>query len=276
MKSEQFTFWEHIDVLRKTFFRILIAIILLAIAAFCFKELLFGIVLAPRNPDFITFRLLNQMANHFSLSFLHFKDVDVPLINTQLTAQFMIHIKISCYAAVVVASPYVIYQLFRFVSPALYQKEQRYTLRIIPAAFLLFFMGVLLSYFIIFPFSFRFLANYQVDTSVQNLFNLNSYIDTFLLLTLLLGVLFEIPVIAWFLSKLGLIRTELLKKYRKHTIIVILIVAAIITPTTDIFTLLLVTLPILLLYELSILIVKKTKTKISNTQKNLTPITAKL
>jgi sec-independent protein translocase protein TatC len=258
MKSELLSFWDHIDILRKAFFRILIVVTLLAVAAFCFKEQLFGIVLAPRNPDFITFRLLDRLADRFSLSFLHFQDVDVQLINTQLTAQFMIHIKISCYAAVIVALPYVIYQFFRFVSPALYQKERLYALRLIPAAFFLFFMGVLLSYFIIFPFSFRFLANYQVDTSVQNLFNLNSYIDTFLLLILLMGMLFEIPIMAWFLSKLGLIRASLLKKYRKHSIVVVLIIAAIITPTTDIFTLLLVTLPLLLLYELSIFIVKKT------------------
>jgi sec-independent protein translocase protein TatC len=273
MKSELLSFWDHIDVLRKVLFRILITTALLAVTAFCFKESLFGIVLAPRNPDFITFRLLDQLAVCFSLPFLHFQDIDVQLINTQLTAQFMIHIKVSCYVAVVAASPYIIYQIFRFVSPALYQKERQHALRLIPAFFGLFFSGVLLSYFIIFPFSFRFLANYQVDTSVQNLFNLHSYIDTFLLLTLLLGIVFEIPVMTWFLSKFGLIKPALMKKYRKHTIVIILIVAAIITPTTDIFTLLLVTLPILLLYELSIFIVKK---QYRYNQKKLTSITAQL
>ncbi|MDR1112556.1 MAG: twin-arginine translocase subunit TatC [Bacteroidales bacterium] len=257
MKSELLSFWDHIDVLRKALFRILIAITLFAVAAFCFKEPLFEMVLAPRNLDFITFRLLDQLAAYFSLSFLHFQNTDVQIISTQLTAQFMIHIKVSCYVAAVAASPYIIYQIFRFVSPALYQKERLWALRLIPAFFGLFFIGVLLSYFIIFPFSFRFLANYQVDTSVQNLFNLNSYMDTFLLLTLLLGIVFEIPVMAWFLSKFGLIKPALMKKYRKYAIVIVLIVAAIITPTTDIFTLLLVTLPILLLYELSILIVKK-------------------
>jgi len=273
MTNELLPFWDHIDLLRKAFFRILIMITLLSIIVFCFKNPLFTILLAPRNPDFITFHILNQFANHFSLSFLHFQDIDVQIINTQLTAQFMMHIKMSCYVAIVIASPYVLYQLFAFVSPALYQQERRYALRLIPAAFVLFFTGVLLSYFVIFPFSFRFLANYQVNENVQNLFNLNSYLDTFLLLTLLMGVLFEIPIIAWFCSKLGLIKPALLKKYRKHTVVMILIVAAIITPTTDIFTLLLVTLPILLLYELSIFIVKKTYRY--NNQEKLKPITVK-
>ncbi|MBQ5473354.1 MAG: twin-arginine translocase subunit TatC, partial [Lachnospiraceae bacterium] len=156
------------------------------------------------------------------------------------------------------ASPYIIYLLFNFISPALYENEKRYAVRLVGGGYIMFILGVLLSYYIIFPFTFRFLGTYQVSEEVVNMIALDSYTDTFWTLSFLMGVVFEIPVICWLLAKFGLLKTEFMITYRKHAVVVILIAAAIITPTTDVFTLMLVAFPIWLLYEFSIFIVKQT------------------
>ena len=169
----------------------------------------------------------------------------------------MTHLSVSMWLGVVAAMPYLIYQLYGFVSPALYDNERRYSYYLIFCSVILFACGVLLNYFVIFPFSFRFLSTYQVSSEVVNQIALSSYISTFFMLSLMIGIIFEIPIMAYFLAKLDLISAEIMRKYRKHAFVVICIIAAIITPTADIFTLMLVALPIALLYELSIAIVKR-------------------
>lgn len=186
-----------------------------------------------------------------------FEPYDVSLISTELAAQFMTHISTSCYLAFLFTSPYILFELFRFVSPALYENEKRYSLIVVFVVYILFTMGLLMSYFVIFPISFQFLATYQVDSEISNTITLTSYISTFTTLTLMMGVVFQLPVVAFILGKIGIVDSGLLKYYRRHAIIVIAIIAAVITPTTDIFTLLLVTLPIYLLYELSIFVVRR-------------------
>lgn len=255
------TFWDHLDELRKVFFHIALAVILLAVIAFVNKNLLFDIILAPQQPDFILYRFFNRLAQEFAMPSLAVEDFHVELINIQLTSQFMIHMTTSLYAGILLASPYIIYQLFGFISPALHEAERKTCIKILIPAFLLFFIGILLNYYLIFPLSFRFLATYQVSELVVNKISLSSYISSFTMLSLLLGAAFEIPVIAYFLAKLKLISAALLKKYRKHAIVGILILAAIITPTSDVFTLLLVSIPLALLYELSIVVVKRVKDK---------------
>ena len=170
----------------------------------------------------------------------------------------MTHIKVALWAGLVITFPFLLAQLYGFVVPALYEREKRYTMPLLLAGTLLFLAGVLLNYFVIFPFSFRFLANYQVYSEVVNQISLSSYISAFVMLSLLMGLLFEIPIVNYFLAKMGLLTAETLKRYRRHAIVGIAIVAAVITPTGDAVTLALVTLPIYLLYEASILIVKKT------------------
>ena len=261
MNSKTLTFWDHLDELRKVLFRMIIVLVLFAIVAFFFKEVLFGFVFAPNSSDFITYQLMGALADRLSLPSLKPGDFQVELISTQLTSQFLVHIRVTIYAALLCASPYIIYLLFRFVSPALYANEKKYSRNVIFFAFIFFFLGAALSYYIIFPFSFRFLSSYQVTAEVANMFTINSYIDTFMMITVLMGILFEIPVVAWLFAKLGFLSAGFLKKYRKHALVVILVVAAIITPTTDIITLLLVSLPIELLYEASILIVKRVEQK---------------
>lgn len=243
--SEALTFWDHLDELRTSLFRIICAVALFAVIAFVMKEELFGIILAPRSSDFITYRLLGT------------EDFSIHLMNTGLTEQFMIHMQTAIYAGLLIASPYILYELFRFVSPGLYANERRYAVWIVGAAYLMFIIGTLVNYFIVFPFTVRFLGTYQVSPDVANMLTLQSYIDTLLGMSLIMGVVFELPVVCALMGRMGLINGNMMSTYRRHALVAILIVAAIITPTTDVFTLFVVALPIYLLYEISILIVRK-------------------
>lgn len=243
--SEALTFWDHLDELRTSLFRIICAVALFAVIAFVMKEELFGIILAPRSSDFITYRLLET------------EDFSIHLMNTGLTEQFMIHMQTAIYAGLLIASPYILYELFRFVSPGLYANERRYAVWIVGAAYLMFIIGTLVNYFIVFPFTVRFLGTYQVSPDVANMLTLQSYIDTLLGMSLIMGVVFELPVVCALMGRMGLINGNMMSTYRRHALVAILIVAAIITPTTDVFTLFVVALPIYLLYEISILIVRK-------------------
>ena len=241
------TFWDHLDVLRSSLIRMAVAVCVFAIAAFVMKGELFAIVLAPRSSDFVTYQLMGGEAFHISL------------MNTGLTEQFMIHMRTAVYAGILLASPYILYELFRFVSPGLYQNERRYGLWIVGAAYVMFVVGTLINYFVIFPLTVRFLGTYQVSPDVANMLTLQSYIDTLLSMSLVMGVVFELPVVCGLLGRMGLITDRMMSTYRRHAVVVILVVSAIITPTTDVFTLLVVALPIYLLYELSIQIVRITK-----------------
>ena len=241
------TFWEHLDVLRASLIRMAIAVVIFGIVAFCMKEALFSIVLAPCSSDFITYRLLGAEAFH------------IHLMNTGLTEQFMIHMRTAIYAGLLVASPYILYELFRFVSPGLYQNERHYAVWIVGAAYLMFIIGTLINYFVVFPLTVRFLGTYQVSPDVANMLTLQSYIDTLLGMSLVMGVVFELPVVCALMGRMGLLTDHFMAEYRRHAVVAILVVAAIITPTTDVFTLFIVALPIYLLYEVSIQIVRITK-----------------
>ncbi len=236
------TFWDHLDELRGVLLKCILAVLLASVVAFCFKDELFSIVFAPKQS--------NLFASLFDTG------ANIRLINTELTRQFIIHMMVSFYAGLLVVMPYIIYQLYGFVLPALRQEERRYTTPLILIVYLMFIFGVLFCYFIIFPLTFQFLANYQVDTSVENLISLESYIDTLTFLSLALGIAFELPVLSWFLGRLGILHRRYMRYYRRHAFVIIFITAALITPTTDAFTLALVAVPMYLLYEASILVVK--------------------
>lgn len=246
----------HLEVLRKMLFRIIFVILVLAIIIFCFKKETFALLLAPKSSDFATFSFIEAILSKFNIQ-SQFSDIDVSLISTELSSQFMTHIYVSCLLATLFASPYILFEIFRFVSPALYESEKKYSVAVACTIYVLFFIGVLISYFILFPISFRFLATYQVDESVVNTITLDSYISTFSTLVFLTGILFQLPIIIFVLGKMELVNASMLKKFRPYALVVIMIVAAIITPP-DIFTLFLVTVPIYGLYELSILVLKKT------------------
>lgn len=228
------TFWEHLDELRRRIWYVLLAAIIAAVACFCFKEQLFAVVMYP-------------------------KPADMQLINVELTQQFLTHMRVALWAGMLIVSPYILYQLFAFVAPGLYNTERRLALRAVGGGYLLFLAGVALNYFVIFPFTVRFLGGYQVSAEVANTITLGSYISVLGVMSLLMGVVFELPVLCWLLAKIGVLKAAFMRKYRRHAIVVILIIGAIITPTGDPFTLALVSVPIYLLWELSILIVKHTE-----------------
>ncbi|OUQ51059.1 twin-arginine translocase subunit TatC [Alistipes sp. An116] len=255
MQKTDMTFWEHLDVLRVAIVKIIAVSVVFGVVAFFFKEQLFDVILAPKQSDFITYRVFNMISSWVgggSEAFI------VRLINTGLAQQFVIHMKTALCAGILCTSPYILYQLFWFVSPALYENERRYVMRVVGGGYAMFGIGVLVSYFLIFPLTFRFLGTYQVSRDVDNLITLDSYISTLMLMSLTMGLVFEIPILSWLFAKLGFLTDRFMRRYRKHAIIIILVVAAIITPTSDVFTLLLVACPMWLLYEMSILIVKNT------------------
>lgn len=247
--SGSLTFWEHLDILRGSLIRMLVAAIVAGVAVFLLKDWLFDVVLAPSSSDFITYRLLGV------------EPFRIELVNTGLTEQFMIHMKVSLVAGILIASPYILYLLFRFISPALYDNERRYSVRLTVAAYLMFLFGVAVNYFVIFPLTVRFLGTYQVSDDIYNLLTISSYVDTLAMMSLVFGIVFEIPVVSWLLARFGLLKSVWMSRYRRHAIVAIVIVAAVITPTSDVFTLFMVSLPIWLLYEASVLIVRITEKK---------------
>ena len=249
MSEEAQTFWEHLDVLRASLIRMAMAVAVLAMVAFVLKDELFAVVLAPRSSDFVSYRWMG--IEPFCLH----------LMNTGLTEQFMIHMRTALYAGLLLASPYIIYELFRFVSPALYQNERRYAVWIVGAAYAMFLVGTAVNYLVVFPLTVRFLGTYQVSPDVANMLTLQSYVDTLLGMSLVMGVVFELPVVSALMGQLGLIDSHMMSQYRRHAVVAILVVAAVITPTTDVFTLFVVALPIYLLYEVSIVVVKIKKIK---------------
>lgn len=252
--ADKQSFWDHLDVLRAAILKIVTITVVSGLAAFLFKEALFDVILAPKEAGFITYRLLQAVGGLVTRT--DTPDFYVKLINTGLAEQFIIHMKTAVCAGFISTSPYALYQLFRFVSPALYTNERRYVVRMVGCGYLMFMLGVLLSYYLIFPLTFRFLGTYQVSGDVENMITLQSYISTLMLMSLAMGIVFEIPILSWLLAKLGFISSDFMRHYRKHAFVIILVLAAVVTPTSDVFTLSLVALPMWVLYEASILIVR--------------------
>ena len=257
-KSESGTFWDHLDELRNVLLKIALVAMLCGIIAFVFKDFVFQIVFAPKNNDFITYKWFEKIGG--ILSEYRNEGFTVSLINTGLAQQFVVHMKTAFCFGILCASPYILYQLFRFVSPALYEDERHYAVQVVGSGYLMFLIGVLVGYFLIFPLTFRFLGTYQVSDEVPNMISLDSYMSTLVLISISMGIVFELPVVSWLFAKMGLLSSWFMKKYRKHSIVAIMIIAAVITPS-DVFSLLAVALPMCLLYEASILLVSCTEKK---------------
>ncbi len=256
MAEKEMTFWEHLDELRKVLFRVAIAILVVAIALFFAKEFIFdNIIFAPTRDGFILYKWINYLLNLFGGEAL--ESFNLKIINIDLTAQFFIHLSTTFYLSLVICTPYALYQLWTFVSPALYPKEKKGAKKAFGFASILFYLGLVVGYYLVFPLTLRFLGTYQVSESVNNDISLRSYISMFVSLILIMGIVFELPSVAAILSRLGLITKELLKKYRRHAFVILLILAAIITPSGDPFTLFAVGLPLYALYEVSIVVCKK-------------------
>lgn len=227
------TFFDHLEVMRGVILRSLLVVCVMSVVAFCFRNPLFSFILRP----------------------LH--DVGGSLISTELTAQFVVHLEIALLVGIVLASPYILAELLVFIAPALYPHERRVLFPAVVMGYLLFGAGAALCYGIIFPFTCRFLMDYQVAEDIPNLITISSYVSTLLVLTLMMGVLFELPLLSWILGRLGILKRASMTRYARHAIVAIFVLAAVITPTGDAFTLLLTALPITILYVLSIFLVPK-------------------
>ena len=253
--AENKTFWGHVEVFRWLLIRSVAVVFVVAVAAFCHKEFVFeGLILAPCDADFITYRLMAKIGLVANVQ-------QIDLININLASQLMTHLKISFYLALIVAFPYLIVEVWLFVKPALYLNERKPAVAAIIAFFFQFFLGLALAYWLIFPLTFNFLGTYQVSARVVNQISLSSYIGTFLGLMFTMGLVFEMPIVAYFFARIGVLRSAFLKRWRKVAVVLVLVAAAFITPSTDVFTMCLVALPLWLLYEFSITVARHAEPK---------------
>lgn len=250
------TYGGHLEVLRKMLFKVLGVSIIFAIVILCYKDITWDLLLAPSEYDFITYRWIEDFIHLLGIQGFRFEKFEVELIATDLSSQFMTHVTTAIYLGLLCASPYILYELFKFISPALLEDEKKYSTQVLFIVYALFIVGVMMSYFILFPISFRFLGTYNVAEKVNSLISLNSYISTFTSLTLLMGVVFQLPIVIFILAKKDILSFRLLAKYRKVALFIIVAVSAIITPP-DIMTCILVTLPLYALYECSIWIARR-------------------
>lgn len=253
--ANNLTFGGHLEVIRQMLFRIIAVTAVITAVVFCMKDTTWRLLLAPSEWDFCTYRWIEALLQRIGFADFHFEEYHVQLITTGLSEQFMMHITTSLYLGLLGASPFILYELFRFITPALYENERKYSVRTAIVIFTLFVIGVLMTYFILFPVSFRFLGTYSVADKVHSTITLDSYVETLTSLTLMMGVVFQLPVVSFVLAKMGILSYEMLSEYRKHAFVLILIVAAVITPP-DVMTLIIVTLPLYMLYEVSIKVVK--------------------
>ncbi len=249
--AEGKTFWGHVEVLRWMLVRCVAVVFGVAVLAFVYKDFVFErLILAPCDPSFPIYRLLARLG-------IPVNPAGIELINIELASQLMIHLKVSFYLALVVAFPYLVCELWLFAAPALYSSERRPAAVAVVAFFFQFFLGVALAYCLIFPLTFNFLGTYQVSARVANQISLGSYIGTFVGLMFMMGLVFEMPIVAYFFARIGLLRADFLRRWRKVAVVLVLVAAAFITPSTDVFTMCLVALPLWVLFELSVLVVRR-------------------
>ena len=243
------TFWDHLDALRASLFRIALVLLVAALGLFVFKDFLFdSVILAPSKEDFFLYRWIGA---DFSLS----------LVNIEVTAQFMIHMKMAFLCAIVITFPYLVFKVWQFIAPALYDNEKRKVRNAFLFASVLFYVGITVGYVLIFPLMLNFFADYQVSSDIPNTFSLSSYISLLTSMVLTFGIVFEFPTLVALLSALGILTKETMRKYRRHAICAVVILAAVITPSGDPFSLMVVAVPLYLLYEFSVFICKSDAVK---------------
>jgi sec-independent protein translocase protein TatC len=252
--EKEMSFLEHLEELRWHIIRSILAIVFFMILAFIFKNFIFNhIILAPKNPAFFTNRILCEIGERWNTMALCINTKPLNLINIKMSGQLTTHITVAMVTGLILAFPVILWEFWQFFKPALRENEARYAKGAVFAASLLFFTGVLFGFFMLAPLSIHFLSSYEISSDVVNQINVRSYIGTLTSICLATGLVFELPIVAFFLTKIGVITPTFMRKYRKHAIVVIFILAAIITPP-DVFSQTLVAIPLLILYEVSILI----------------------
>ena len=253
---------EHLEVLRWHLVRSTAVILVMATCAFIFKGFIFDdVILAQKNADFWTYELFCKISHLIGRGDdLCMSEIKFSVINITMSGQFTVHIMTSLVAGLILGFPYILFEVWRFISPALQKKEKKYARSLVFSGSILFMLGILFGYYFVAPLSVQFLGNYQVSESITNQIDLKSFISTVTTVTLVCGLVFELPLIVYFLSKMGLMTPEFMRKYRKHSIVVTLILSAIITPP-DVSSQVLLTIPLLILYEFSIFVSKAVNKK---------------
>ncbi|RIW18439.1 twin-arginine translocase subunit TatC [Algoriphagus lacus] len=260
-EEEGMSFLDHLEALRYHLLRSVAAILILTVIAFLAKDIVFGmIILGPSKVDFITYRVLCDLGNYLGISALCINELPFTIQSRQMTGQFTMHMTSSIVVGFIVAFPYVFWEIWRFISPGLYDKEKNAARGAVVFVSFLFLSGAAFGYYVLSPLSINFLANYQLDPTILNEFDVTSYVTTLTMLVLASAIMFQLPVVVYFLSMSGLVTSRMLKEYRRHSIVVILIVSAIITPP-DVVSQLLIAMPILVLYEVGIVIAKRLEKK---------------
>lgn len=256
-EEEGMSFLDHLEALRWHLLRSVSAVLILTVIAFLAKSIVFGvIILGPSKVDFITYRLFCDLGNYLGVAALCIDELPFTLQSREMTSQFSMHMTSSLVVGFIVAFPYLFWEVWRFISPGLYDKEKNAARGAVFFVSFLFFMGAAFGYFILAPMSINFLANYQLDPTIVNEFDISSYISTLTMLVLASAIMFQLPVVVYFLSKSGLVTSAMLRSYRRHAIVVILILSAVITPP-DVISQVLIAMPILVLYEAGIQIAKR-------------------
>lgn len=265
-QQEEMSFWDHLEELRWTLFRSILALFVFAIGSFAFMPTLFDkVILAPCYSDFIFYQWLcslNQWLCEVSPYFDVLPDFcndnfHVEILNIRLASQFFTHMTTSFWLALVLTFPYLMWEVWKFIGPALYEDEKKSLRWVFMFGTVMFFIGCAIGYLMVFPMTLRFLATYHLSAAIEERVSLDSYMDNFLMLVFIMGVVFEMPLVSWLLSKLGILNRSFFHKYRRHAIVGLLVAAAFITPSSDPFTLGIVFFPLYGLYELSAFFVKK-------------------
>ncbi|MES2386528.1 MAG: twin-arginine translocase subunit TatC [Bacteroidota bacterium] len=255
LDEKEMTFIDHLEELRWHIIRSLAAILVFAVAAFCFKRFIFhDLILGPSRPDFWTYRMLCKAAVLLQSPDLCVDKLDFIIQSRTMTGQFTTHITVSLVIGMILAFPYAFWEIWRFVKPGLYSNEKTNTQGAVFFVSLLFLLGVLFGYFVLTPFSINVLSNYKVDDSIQNEFDLASYISTVTMLVLSCAIMFQLPMVIYVLSKIGVVTPKFMRHFRRHAIVIILILAAVLTPSPDVLSQTMVAIPIYLLYEISIFV----------------------
>lgn len=256
--NDEMTFWDHLDDLRTVLFKGAGVFVVAVVALFAYMPWIFdNIILAPCNGSFATYLWFNRLSELFTgdASAGISQDFHVELINIQLASQFFIHMSSACWLALVVTFPILIYLLWGFIKPGLYENERRGSKLAFLFGNVMFFLGVAAGYYLVFPLTVRFLSDYQLSSMIPNQISIDSYMDTFITIVMLMGLVFELPLLAWLLGKMGLLTRSFFNKYRRHAVVALLVLAALITPTGDPFTLFAVFIPIYMLWEFSAFLV---------------------
>lgn len=260
-EEEGMSFLDHLEALRFHLLRSVAAILVFSVIAFLAKSVVFGIIiLGPSKIDFLTYRVLCDVANWLNVPALCIDQLPFTIQSRQMTGQFSMHMTSSFIVGFIAAFPYVFWEFWRFISPGLYDKEKNAASGAVFFVSVLFLLGAAFGYYVLAPLSINFLANYQLDPTILNEFDITSYVTTLVMLVLASAIMFQLPVVVYFLSMSGLVTSKMLKAYRKHSIVVILILSAIITPP-DVISQLLISMPIMVLYEVGISIAKRLEKK---------------